>query len=136
MTPDQRARRKAIIRDLWPTDTPWREVLAKINSDGAAPWKRETVSGVASRLGVHRPAALQRQVKAEKRDPYIDIRAGDASYRRALRAFGTRFDDVTVIDDNQPMRRLSIMATPDPRLGMAAAAAREGRRGRIEPWMM
>lgn len=135
MTPDQRARRMAIVRDLWPTDTPWQEVLTRINSDGAAPWKRKTVSGVASRLGVHRPIVLQ-QVKAEKRDPYSDIRAGDASYRRALRAFGTRFDDVTVIDDNQPMRRLSIMATPDPRLGMAAAAAREGRRGRIEPWMM
>ena len=124
LTPEARSARHRLLHELWGQMIHMDDIAARVNSDGFTPWKLSYIRGFGRNHGLTRPdgANLVRPTG------YVAPFQHD-SYERALTDAGITFDDVVFRDNGKP--RMGIMSRPDPRVGLAAFAAREGRRGKV-----
>ena len=143
--------RDAVLRAMWPSPTPiyaTEHILAVLNNLEGDPVNARAISRRACHLKLRRPPGAQAKsmaatveqgggpkTRASPPDAETLIRAASLAFFKALSAAYPkgrgRQMDTTTEPAVAPKGRGSIMDQPDPRIPLAAEAARQGRLGRV-----
>lgn len=79
LTPEQTARRHAILRERWPTDMPVREIMALMDRDGRH-WSDSTTKKVAQGLKLRRRRPVNPPGVSVPEQSEWEIRAASAAF--------------------------------------------------------